>query len=640
MPFATEAKARPSGTGRGCRAVVAAGMLDPGSEWTVFRALQIANFTSPTLFLDDTESIREALREVPGVDADGIAERIDDADVVAEYERQQAEARSAAGTPSEAQDKTATRTGTCGSRRRPSCSVVERTSAFAGGWQPLLSYDTVLANFAPELERVPPPESPEPLLEHFPAGLTTAEIALLLADGSDPIPDQRRSRAHAARARGVRTGGTRGRRWRRGLEQRARSRRLTTAFLPKRLLRLARRCSSRTGRHSSSSSRSRRRGDAPRSAVAGSPRRGSRSCEVEWEVGVAVEALGEHGASARGDRPGDGKYRAGIARDRRARSLEREIAVIRKRLDAKRAEPDAKRAAPGPARAARGEARCRTPRRSSSASTRQAPSRVLRATVRASREIADRPPDPRGEAGRPALVVVPRPFLVGRQRPGIRGCPDDRPRSGSRPEATGRGAREGACGDPGRAVAAAPLPPAAQVVRFAVWCRDKGRCVDCGTSERVAFDRILPFDEGGSTRLRTSSCAVSPARSGARERGARPGDASAGRRGYLLPLADQFARQPCFHLACRNPKLSTFAVRQSHCADLALLDRSVDRARTHTECPCCLARRQQFPVSDSDRVMSRLPNERKRAPAIRLPIRRGACRPAEGGCARRQGRPS
>ena len=125
-----------------------------------------------------------------GVDADGIAERIDDADVVAEYEHQQAEARSAAGTPSEAQDKTATADGRV---RFTAPSVVFRRgadSAFAGGWQPLLSYDTVLANFAPELERVPPPESPEPLLAHFPDGLTTAEIALLLAEGSDPIPDR------------------------------------------------------------------------------------------------------------------------------------------------------------------------------------------------------------------------------------------------------------------------------------------------------------------------------------------------------------------------------------------------------------------------------------------------------------------
>lgn len=189
MPFANEAKPRPSGTGRGCRAVVAAGMLDPGSEWTVFRALQIANFTS-TLYLDDTDSIRNTLRSVSGVDADLIADRLDDVDVVAEYERQQAEARSAAGTPAEAQDKTFTSNGHV---RYTAPSVVFRRgeeSAFAGGWQPLLSYDTVLANFAPELDRVPPPDSPAPLLAFFPAGLTTAEVALLLAHGSDPVPEQ------------------------------------------------------------------------------------------------------------------------------------------------------------------------------------------------------------------------------------------------------------------------------------------------------------------------------------------------------------------------------------------------------------------------------------------------------------------
>ena len=53
----------------------------------------------------------------------------------------------------------------------------------------MLAYDTLIANFAPELERVPPPESPEPLFELLQAGLTTAEVAQLLADGSDPVPD-------------------------------------------------------------------------------------------------------------------------------------------------------------------------------------------------------------------------------------------------------------------------------------------------------------------------------------------------------------------------------------------------------------------------------------------------------------------
>jgi protein-disulfide isomerase-like protein with CxxC motif len=193
MPFAVEPKVRAAGTGRGCRAVVAASMLEPGSEWRVFRALQIANFVG-SVYLDDTESIRGNLRGVEGVDADGVAAKIDEDDVVAEYEHHRAEARSAAGTPAEAQDKTTTSDGAV---RYTAPSVVFRREdevAHAGGWQPLLSYDTVLANFAPELERVPAPGSPEPLLDFFPDGLTTAEVALLLAEGSDPVPDRESAR--------------------------------------------------------------------------------------------------------------------------------------------------------------------------------------------------------------------------------------------------------------------------------------------------------------------------------------------------------------------------------------------------------------------------------------------------------------
>src|SRR5712691_3119348 len=38
LPFAASPKARAAGTGRGCRAVVAARLLEPGSEWRVLRA--------------------------------------------------------------------------------------------------------------------------------------------------------------------------------------------------------------------------------------------------------------------------------------------------------------------------------------------------------------------------------------------------------------------------------------------------------------------------------------------------------------------------------------------------------------------------------------------------------------------------
>src|SRR5262249_15921234 len=42
MPFSPEPRERVIGTGRACRAVVAARILRPGSEWPVFRALQFA----------------------------------------------------------------------------------------------------------------------------------------------------------------------------------------------------------------------------------------------------------------------------------------------------------------------------------------------------------------------------------------------------------------------------------------------------------------------------------------------------------------------------------------------------------------------------------------------------------------------
>ena len=68
MPFSPSPKARVSATARACRAVVAARLLDPGSEWRVFRALQLATFTSPIL-LEDEQDIAAVLDGVEGVDA-------------------------------------------------------------------------------------------------------------------------------------------------------------------------------------------------------------------------------------------------------------------------------------------------------------------------------------------------------------------------------------------------------------------------------------------------------------------------------------------------------------------------------------------------------------------------------------------
>ena len=50
----------------------------------------------------------------------------------------------------------------------------------------------------------------------------------------------------------------------------------------------------------------------------------------------------------------------------------------------------------------------------------------------------------------------------------------------------------------GEEPAPAPEESLSPIVRFAVWCRDRGRCVDCRTSESLGYDQIVPFSKGGS----------------------------------------------------------------------------------------------------------------------------------------------
>jgi len=188
MPLAPAPKARVSATARACRAVVAARLAQPGSEWPVFRALQLANFNTP-LLLDDDAQLAAVLRGIPEIDADQLIARLDSPEVSEAYERDRAEARGAAGSAAELQGKTAT---TDGPVRFTAPSVTFESDGrrlVAGGFQPVEAYDVLIANLDPTLHREPPPETPEPLLERFRDGLTTQEVAALLARGNDP-PNQ------------------------------------------------------------------------------------------------------------------------------------------------------------------------------------------------------------------------------------------------------------------------------------------------------------------------------------------------------------------------------------------------------------------------------------------------------------------
>ena len=193
MPFSPAPKARLSATARACRAVIAARMQEPGSEWRTFRAIQLANFTTP-LVIEDDEQLAAVLSQWAGVDGKSIVAALDDPDVTEAYERDKAESRSAAGSAAELQGKTA---ATDGPVRFTAPSIVFKangTSAVAGGFQPVEAYDVLISNLDPTLDREPPPETPEPLLERFEGGLTTQEVAALMTRGND-APDRRAAEA-------------------------------------------------------------------------------------------------------------------------------------------------------------------------------------------------------------------------------------------------------------------------------------------------------------------------------------------------------------------------------------------------------------------------------------------------------------
>jgi 2-hydroxychromene-2-carboxylate isomerase len=189
MPFAVAPREHVHGTWPMCRVVVAARRIAPEHEWAVFRALQFAQFTT-TLELDRPGALREALAWLPGIDGAALVEAAAEPETEDLLAADLAFARSAAGGPTEFQDKHAVTPQ--GEVRFTAPSVVFEDAGGgrleAGGFQPVEAYDVCVANLDPTLERRAPAEDAGAVLREFPDGLTTAEVAAIMAPGNTP-PD-------------------------------------------------------------------------------------------------------------------------------------------------------------------------------------------------------------------------------------------------------------------------------------------------------------------------------------------------------------------------------------------------------------------------------------------------------------------
>jgi protein-disulfide isomerase-like protein with CxxC motif len=188
MPFATAPREKLHGTWPMCRVVVATRRVAPEFEWAVFRALQFAQFTT-TLDLDSDEGLLEAISVVDGLDDWGVISAAREPETEELFAADRALARSAAGSPSELQGKTAVTADGEVRYTAPSLLVSDAEGRVleAGGFQPVDAYDVVVANLAPDLERRGVAEDVVEVLDAFPDGLTTAEVAAVMTASNDPV---------------------------------------------------------------------------------------------------------------------------------------------------------------------------------------------------------------------------------------------------------------------------------------------------------------------------------------------------------------------------------------------------------------------------------------------------------------------
>jgi predicted DsbA family dithiol-disulfide isomerase len=176
MPIETSVRARMSATLPACQAVVAARLHAPGLERPLLRALRVHNFAGD--LLDDPATIAAAADDV-GLDAAELARWSASAEVDDAVREDMSAARHPLPAALALDHKLASWSG----GRRYTCPSLEISRVNDGvptvapGFQPAASYEVVLANVAPEIERRESPASVQEVLAWADTPLATAELA-------------------------------------------------------------------------------------------------------------------------------------------------------------------------------------------------------------------------------------------------------------------------------------------------------------------------------------------------------------------------------------------------------------------------------------------------------------------------------
>lgn len=177
MPIARGPKERPASSEPACRAVVAARLHAPEREDALLRRLRVLTMAGG--LLDDPALITQAATEA-GIDAAELASWVDGADVTSALEADAAAARKPSPRARALDHRLS---GPADARRysAPSYELKRPDGAHAvPGFNPLSTYEIVLANLARTIERRDPPADVVELLTWAGEPLATAEVAEIM----------------------------------------------------------------------------------------------------------------------------------------------------------------------------------------------------------------------------------------------------------------------------------------------------------------------------------------------------------------------------------------------------------------------------------------------------------------------------